>query len=89
MKKTPETLAKIAIGISIVAVAISIFAAVGRCGHRPPHGFHDGMPTQRDDFRRGKPQRQGDFRNGPRPGDRKGTPPKDGGKLQPKPEQKQ
>ncbi|MDR1071180.1 MAG: hypothetical protein LBL21_00870 [Rickettsiales bacterium] len=82
MKKTPEALAKIAIGISIAAVAISIFAAVGRCGHRPPRGFRDGMPAQHEDFRRGKPGRHpGDIRKGSLTKAAEGTP-------QPKPEQK-
>ncbi|MDR3208464.1 MAG: hypothetical protein LBT45_01290 [Rickettsiales bacterium] len=68
--KKPETLAKIAIAVSIVALAVAIYGAV-RPGHRPPMGFrHDGIS-----------ERRGDFRSGPMPGDARRMPPRPGDKA--------
>jgi hypothetical protein len=70
--KKPETLAKIAIAISVVALAVAIIGAVGRCGKQPRHpGLRGDEHAQRGEFRQGNPkQRPNDGAKRPSDGQR-------------------
>jgi hypothetical protein len=70
MAYKPETLSKVALAVSIAALAVAIIGFHGRC-----HKKHDGGPhfgPHHEDFRDGRD----DFRKGPHPDrdDRQGGP---------------
>ncbi|MDR1009350.1 MAG: hypothetical protein LBL52_03820 [Rickettsiales bacterium] len=50
-----DTISKLALGISVAALAVALFAVFGHCGgHRPQHG----MPKHHDGFRGGEPRHE-------------------------------